>query len=70
MIFFPFKTENPKNIQEPKFAKDWFFVLTLFDTVDGSEIPRPTTVWMELKPVVNNGKNYQAQLVQEFSQEA
>ena len=25
-------------------------------TVDASEIPRPTTVWMVLKPVVNNGK--------------
>jgi len=23
--------------------------------VDGSEIPRPTTVWMVLKPLVNNG---------------
>ena len=28
-------------------------------TVDGSEIPRPTTVWMVIKPVVNNATNYQ-----------
>jgi len=27
-------------------------------TVDGSEIPWPTTVWMMLKPVVNNGIRY------------
>ena len=31
--------------------------------VDGSEIPRPSTVWMVLNPVVNNGKFYQPQLV-------
>ena len=36
-------------------------------TVDGSEIPRPTTVWMVLKPVVNNGINYQPQLVSRIS---
>ena len=28
------------------------------DTVDGSEIPFPTTVSMFLKPVVNSGINY------------
>ena len=35
-------------------------------TVDGSEIRRSnrTTVWMVLKPIVNNGINYQPQLVQ------
>ena len=33
----------------------------LVHTVDGSEIPFPTTVWMVLNPVVNNGLNYQPQ---------
>jgi len=31
-------------------------------TVDGSEIPRPTT-WDGAKTLVNNGINYQPQLV-------
>ena len=31
-------------------------------TVDGSKIPRPTT-WNGAKPVVDNGINYQPQLV-------
>ena len=31
--------------------------------LDGSEFPFPTTFWMFLKPVVNNGLNYQLQLV-------
>ncbi len=32
-------------------------------TVDGSEIPFPTTGWMVLKLVVNNGMNYQPEVV-------
>ena len=39
------------------FLLERFWGLTFWDrdTVDGSEIPFPTTVWMVLKPVVNNG---------------
>ena len=36
-------------------------------TVDGSEIPRPTTVWM-YKTLVNNGINYQPQQVSRISE--
>ena len=37
--------------------------LVILDTVDGSEIPFPTTVWDGAKSLVNNGINYQPQLV-------
>ena len=33
-----------------------------FGTVDGSEIPSKTPPGMVLKPIVNNGINYQPQL--------
>ena len=36
------------------------------DSVDGSEIPRPTTVWMYKNPV-NNKINYHPQLVSRIS---
>ena len=36
-------------------------------TVDGSEIPRPTTIWMYENPV-NNGMNYQPRLVSRISE--
>ena len=34
----------------------WFKVQLIGDTVDGSEIPRPTTVWMFVKPLFYNGR--------------
>ena len=38
--------------------------LPLLPTVDGSEIPRPTTFWMVLKPLKKKWDfNYQPQLV-------
>jgi len=37
-----------------RFDMIWY-ELNRFDTVDGSEIPFPTTVWMYSSPVVNHG---------------
>ena len=39
----------------------------LYSTVDGSEIPFPTT-W-DVKNLVNDGINYQPQMVQDFFQQ-
>ena len=35
------------------------------NTVDGSTIPFPTTVWMVLKPVLNNGIFYQPSTIRQ-----
>ena len=42
-------TDVPIIPREVRHGSKWL------NTVDGPEIPRPTTVWMVLKPVVNNG---------------
>ena len=43
-------TDVPIIPREVRHGSKWL------NTVDGSEIPRPTTVWMVLKPVVNSGR--------------
>ena len=40
------------------FFKWWRNDFLGLHTVDGSEIPRTTTVWMVVKPVANNGINW------------
>ena len=60
---------DPNRLLPPSFTKSWTEAPWLskrnFPTVDGSEIPRPTTFWMYPKPLVNSGMStkYQPQLV-------
>ena len=51
---------NHRHVEISKFPTNTFWGICSFleGTVDGSEIPRPTSI-----PVVNNGINYQPQLV-------
>ena len=45
-------------------ALQWKMTSLVVHTVDGSEMPRPTTVWMFQRNPGNNGINYLPQLVQ------
>ena len=66
--------ESPKSPEKSEFLRCWCYFAFIFfpqflhvNIVDASEIPFPTTGWMVLKPVVNNGIFTQPQLVQDFN---